>query len=680
MRIIKATLTMALGFLFPCAQAQIDTTANFSLDSTVITASRQEALLSQIPVSVSVLSEAQLQQQLPRSLPEALMQTPGVWMQKTNHGGGSPFVRGLTGNQTLLLIDGIRLNNSTYRYGPNQYLNTVDPFSLSKVEVLRGSGAVQYGSDALGGVVQLLTHNPEFNSEKTRLSAGITGKWMSADMEQTLRTQIRLASPKVAVHAGMSLKDFGDLLAGGDLGVQTPSAYQEQDGDFKARIRFSERQELVLAWQMVRQQNVGRYDQVAQRGYRHYEFDPQERSLAYARLKWDFDSNWFNRVHFTVSTQRSLEGRFKQKEQADFFSYEEDQVDTRGISLEVFSQPTSRWSAVSGVEYYADQIGSFAQRTSLPDSILGPRIRGLYPDGAAADNLGLFSLHRWQCERLHVEGGLRYNIFRLESFDPEFGLQNIQPQALVGNLGLSYLLGPKSRLFVSGNTGFRAPNINDLGSFGSFDSGIEVPVSSLDPERSVSLEAGYRWVGEKVRFSVSAYHSWLIDLISRVRSQYQGQDSLNGEQVYTKANVNQASIQGVEAEGRWQLSKGLVLQTYLIYTFGENAENGEPLRRIPPFYGNMMLRYKRGPWFANLQYQFAGTQNRLSGGDIDDHRIPDGGTPGWQIFNAWMGYDRDWLRVSLGLQNLTDEAYRMHGSGVDGYGRSVWVAAGFWFN
>jgi iron complex outermembrane receptor protein/hemoglobin/transferrin/lactoferrin receptor protein len=109
------------------------------------------------PEAVSVLTQKQLLQNAPRSTPEALMGLPGVWVQKTNHGGGSPFIRGLTGQQTLILIDGIRLNNATFRSGPNQYFNTIDPQSIAQIEVLRGSGSVQYGSDALGGVVHVLT-------------------------------------------------------------------------------------------------------------------------------------------------------------------------------------------------------------------------------------------------------------------------------------------------------------------------------------------------------------------------------------------------------------------------------------------------------------------------------------------------------------------------------------------
>ena len=131
--------------------------------------------------SISYLSEEKIRENVSRSMAEAMTTTAGVWVQKTNHGGGSPFVRGLTGNYTLLLIDGIRLNNSTFRYGPNQYFNTIAPFSVNAVEVLRGAGSTLYGSDAIGGTINVNTISPSFASQK-KIYGSVGGQFMSQGM------------------------------------------------------------------------------------------------------------------------------------------------------------------------------------------------------------------------------------------------------------------------------------------------------------------------------------------------------------------------------------------------------------------------------------------------------------------------------------------------------------------
>jgi iron complex outermembrane receptor protein/hemoglobin/transferrin/lactoferrin receptor protein len=184
-----------------------------------ITAQRQEDLTVDVPQSVTVVTHEQLLQNAPRTTPEALMNQSGVWVQKTNHGGGSPIIRGLVGNQVLLLVDGIRLNNSTYRYGPNQYLNTIDPGVIESMEAIRGSGSVLYGSDALGGVVQVISKVPSFSLEKTNVSARIIAKLMSQDMEQSGRAEVEIGSKRIAFLGGFSERNFGELVAGAELGT-----------------------------------------------------------------------------------------------------------------------------------------------------------------------------------------------------------------------------------------------------------------------------------------------------------------------------------------------------------------------------------------------------------------------------------------------------------------------------
>lgn len=647
------------------------TPATYQLPQAVVITAQREAQdpLDQ-PQHLSQLSAQQLHDLAPRSTPEALMGVTGVWMQKTNHGGGSPFVRGLTGNQTLLLIDGIRLNNSTYRYGPNQYLSTVDPLLLRRVEVLRGSGAVPYGSDALGGVINLLSRSPQLTEAGVRVQGRGYAKAMTHDMEYSARAELELGSPRSALLIGGNYKDFGDLVAGGDS-VLAPSAYTQRDFDAKWVQLLGRQGQLTLALQHTDQRNVGRYDQVAQRGYARWQFDPQQRSLAYLRWVQPGQRPWLRKVRLTVSGQRNVEGRLAQRAGSAREELARDEIRTGGLTLAVVSQPQPNWKIVSGLDAYHDWVGSEA---SERDTRTGETLvqRGLYPDGATAGQASLFTLHTWQRGSWLVNAGARYQWVALQTQDDTFGDQRLRSAALVGNLGLAYRLSDQQRLTASLNSGFRAPNLNDVSSFGAFDFGIEVPTNDLSAERSVTAELGYKARQEALSLSVVGYHTWLFDLITRVPGTFQGDSLYQGQAVYRKANLAQARIMGAEGEaehlcGDWRFYGGVA------YAYGAD-ETGAALRRISPLHGRLGLRYQRGGWWVLAEGLAAARQRRLSGGDIDDHRIPDGGTPGWAVFHVRSGYRWRWLDLTLGLQNLADVRYRYHGSGVDGYGRSAWLA------
>jgi outer membrane cobalamin receptor len=163
---------------------RLDSLPSQSLGEVVITDNRYGSLQIKTPEAIRVIDNKSIQNFQLRTAPEVLQITPGVFIQKTNNGGGSPFLRGLTGNQTLLLIDGIRPSNATVRYGPNQYFNTINVFSIEKIEVLRGSGSVQNGSDAIGGTIQAFSHNlvtTENPSWRSTLFARIATQGMESE-------------------------------------------------------------------------------------------------------------------------------------------------------------------------------------------------------------------------------------------------------------------------------------------------------------------------------------------------------------------------------------------------------------------------------------------------------------------------------------------------------------------
>jgi outer membrane cobalamin receptor len=660
--------------------AQGQNLATDTIETIVVTAQRQSEAATGSPAAISYLTKKELETNETRSMAETLIGLPGVWMQKTNHGGGSPFVRGLTGNQTLLLLDGIRLNNSTYRYGPNQYFNTIDVLAIRQVEVLRGAGSVLYGSDALGGTVQVLTKDGHFSEGKSTISGSLLGRWLSHDMEKGGRAELAFASSKIALIGGFSYRDFGDLRAGGDLGTEAPSSYLERAGDLKLKAKISSNSLLTLAYNGVFQSEVGRYDQVAQQGYQTWQFDPQNRQLAYARLEFNPHQRFFDQIKITTGYQNSLEGRQSQKENSPLLTHERDEVNTLFFIAEAHSLFNRKWTAVSGAEVYHDEVGS---SKSMEDTVNGGSMvqRGLYPDGATATNVAAFTSFTFAEQKWRLNFGTRFNLFDLKIEDELFGNTDIQPMALVGNASAMYHLSEGHALTAAVNTGFRAPNINDLSSFGRFDFGIEVPSPNLSPERSLTFELGYKVNSRQFQGNLSVYRMQLFDLIGRVVGTFNGSPTYNGEDVYQKANVDKAYVQGIETDGQIALSKSLTLAGHLNYTFGEDVSKSQPLRRIPPLNGRLAILFQNTKQFSGtLEYLFANKQDRLSSGDISDHRIPEGGTPAWSVVNFKMGFCNKYFRINGGLQNIFDVAYRMHGSGVDGLGRHVWLAILLPFN
>ncbi len=404
-----------------------------------VTATRDERAAFDVPRSVSVVNKTDLVRTAPRTSAEALARAPGVFVQKTNHGGGSPFVRGLVGNQVLVLVDGIRLNNSTFRYGPNQYLATVDPGTVDRLEVLRGSGSVQYGSDALGGVIHVRNRNPLLSAGGVEPSAGVTGRLMSEGMEQSMRLNLGVAASTVAVAANVAIRNFGDLVAGGDLGVESPSGYVETDVDIRGVVKTGRSTTLTLAYDHVYQDDVPRWDQVAQRGYARYAFDPQVRQFAFARLDQTRPGSRLTAWSVTTAWIRSRERRERQRVGSSVLTAEQDTVNTYAVTAEARSTPLAGLTIVAGAELYDDSVDSWRvdSNSSAGTSV---SMRGLFPDDAGALFAAGFGLASYRRGRVGADLGARYTWTRVRAEDPVFGNVDVSPGAWVGSGALAYEL------------------------------------------------------------------------------------------------------------------------------------------------------------------------------------------------------------------------------------------------
>jgi outer membrane receptor protein involved in Fe transport len=632
----------------------------------VISASRRNTSSLKLPFASSTLIRPSQSENIPRSTPESLSIIPGVFVQKTNHGGGSPFIRGLTGNQTLILVDGIRMNNSTFRYGPNQYLNTVDPFSIDKIEVLRGSGSVQYGSDAMGGVIQVFTKDPGF-SERTDFKGAVNGRYGSGDMERSGSAEFVYSSSKLVFSGVLGLKNFGDLVGGDTTGRQSPSGYTESDASLKVKLKISKNSELTLANQFVQQNDVDVFHKVRLENFKINKMGVQGRNLTYVKLRMGQSSPLFKEVNITGSLNSTIEERNSLKNASLISGLEKDKVSSSNFSVEIFSDLTKNWTANSGLEYYKDNINSKRSNVNSQSGTI-TMLRGLYPNNSSYLNTSLYSLHHLQLGRFNMEAGVRYNWLKASIFDNNLGQLEVSPNAFVWNTGLNYTL-KDHHFYVSLNTGYRAPNIDDMGTLGIVDFRYELPSYSLKPEKSYNSELGYKYASGSMSLGAALYRNKMIDLITRVQTA----QVIDGYKVYIKENTEEALIKGVEGFLEWQANPNWTAEMFASFNHGQNLSKSEPLRRVPPFNGNISLKYKLAKLYIKGELAWADKQDRLAQGDREDNRIPLNGTPGWKVMNIYSGYSFGKAHLRISAQNLLNVDYRTHGSGINAVGRSLWM-------
>ncbi|MGZ8551693.1 MAG: TonB-dependent receptor, partial [Chitinophagaceae bacterium] len=558
----------------------------------------------------------------------------------------------------------------TFRYGPNQYLNTIDPFTIQRIEVAKGTGSVQYGTDAIGGVVHILTRDPRFAAGKAAWHGRAIGKYMTDDMEKTIRGEVNYSGKKFALITGIAKKNFGDLVGGDTTGRQSPSGYDEWSLDMKAKFLLKENIQLTIANQFLQQENVPVYHKVVLENFAVNEMDPQQRLLSYARINAQGKSSFFKETEITLSYQQTIEGRNSRKNGTTGLRKEKDKINTLGFTTDIFSEFNNVWTANSGIELYYDKVGSTREDIDIQTGLSSPK-RGLYPDDSKYGNYSVYSLHHFHWGRWIADAGVRLNTFDIRINDTTLGNVKISPSAWVGNVALMYELDKSQTLYASFSSGYRAPNVDDMGTLGIVDFRYELPTADLKPEKSRHSELGYKFQTMRLSGTFAAYYMHLTDLITRVKTDG---PIINGYQVYKKENTESAFIRGFETELNWNAVKNLHITGGIAYAYGQSLSRKEPLRRIPPFNGRLTGKYRNNKWFAATEFQFASHQKRLAQGDKDDNRIPAGGTPGWSLLNFFGGYTFAIVQLNAGIQNIFNKDYRTHGSGINGAGRSAWLS------
>lgn len=659
-------------------------------EDVVVTATASPKRPFDAPYTTGTVDRRALDQRSYRTLPQTLREVPGVMVQETAPGQGSPYIRGLTGFHNVMLIDNIRLNNSVFRPGPNQYWNTVDTHSLERIEVVKGPASVLYGSDAIGGAVQAITKDPYAVAEGDRWGAGGLGhvRFSSAENSWIYRGEASLARSGYAALLGLTVKDFGDVVAGDPMHRVDGTAYDEVDGDVKLLRILDEDTRIVVAYQQVRQNNVPRtHSTVFSESFHgtavgsdlRRDLD-QDRWLVYAQLHKENMDGAVEVLRMSLSwhAQSETEDRIRSNGSRRKQGFD---VGTLGWWARV-EVPSPYGRFTFGVEVYHDNVSSFS--SSNP-------VQGPVGDDATYDLLGAFFQDEVRAgERWTFLFGARVTYAAADAdsvSDPDTGGRTSISDnwtAVVGSVRALYELEPERwNLFAGVSQGFRAPNLSDLTRLDSARSNeFEIPSPGLDPERTVTFEVGAKGRPDPVAVELSVFYTVLRDFIDRVPT---GNTGAGGEFEVAKENVGDGWIWGLELTGSWRLREIFTLfatATFLqgkadTFVTADGPKTREYITRLMPLTVLVGLRVEPDErWWIEGTVQMADKADKLSPSDVlDTQRIPPGGTPGYAVVHLRGGYRLDGkTHLVLALENLFDKSYRIHGSGTNMPGFNVIVS------
>jgi outer membrane receptor protein involved in Fe transport len=490
---------------------------------TVTPARGQARALVETPEAVSITTAEELWRRPHLILPQALKEEPGLHLQQTTTAQGSLFLRGLTGQQVVNLIDGVRFNNSTFRPGANQYTAFIEPFAVERVEVVRGPNSTPYGSDSLGGTMNVLTRPTGAGTNGSELHGAVRAFFGSADLSGGGDAHLSVGSRRWGFYAGGSARRTQDLRAGGGLdshsvvtrllGISSEvlgdrlqdTGYTQYGAQAKFSARLTDADSLTFSYLRGTQLGVRRYDQLdGGLGNLLSDFDPQ--TLDFATARYDRERlGPLDTVSLTLSYNGQRDDRRSQSINnatglRSRITEEFNRTDVFGYQAQATTRLGARHTLAFGGEFYDEFVDSERTDFRFSNSTGGftdrADVRARFPDGARYRTLGLFAQDaaRLIPERLTASFGLRYSRFsyRQTPGDNPSDARGLPTVPAFGTafddltFNAGFVLDVTRHLGLTGGVsrGFRAPNVNDFGSIGLSGLGFEIT-----PEEGVRLGA-----------------------------------------------------------------------------------------------------------------------------------------------------------------------------------------------
>ena len=722
------------------------------LDEVVLSVARNKQNIKTLSKKVSIIDAKTVELENIKTSAEMLYHAGGIHIQKSQAGGGSPVIRGFEANRVLLVVDGVRMNNAIYRSGHLQNSITIDPNSLERIEVIYGPSSVGYGSDALGGVVHFYTKTPRINNSK------FFNYYKSVSYNLNNKTKINnysleLSTRKWASYTSYTKSYFGDIIMGknrrhghknwglvdyysrnrgnnyfknstknSNPNIQRNTSYRQKDLIQKFNIITGENSNLILNFQYSKSSNISRFDkmsEITENGelkYAQWYYGPQQRLLSSLKLNLG-NKKIFDNASLILSFQNIKESRNSRRFNSLNLKSQAEDLNIFSINTDFIKKLNQINSLAYGFELTNNKLSSVGKNFEIITNnnlIIERNINdGLsrYPGNGSKYNsiAAYFELRKKFNEKTNLNIGSRYSFVDISAeWDTDFLMENqesfiffkqfhnfkLTNSAITSSLGLSHLINKFNKISLNISSGFRAPNIDDIGKIRENSGILTVPNTNLKPENAYTIDLGYNSYNKALSYNMNLYYTILNRTIARDFFYDYNDDSTDDpitiiyddEEVLTMSNFNlgNSTVYGFNFDFQYTINDLFNLYGFVNYTKGDIVYNDYPMPSIPPIYGSIKLRFKKNNFNMQLTYKFSQSKSadEYSFGGEDSleetpHVYENGeikylGMPKWGIFtlSSLFRVTKE-IKAQLLLDNIFDIHYREFASGISSPGRSL---------
>lgn len=701
------------------------------LEDVVISVNRWEQNIREIPNRVTQIDASLIRFQNPQTAADLLGISNQVFVQKSQLGGGSPMIRGFATNRILLVVDGVRMNNAIFRSGNVQNVISLDANIIEESEVIFGPGSVIYGSDAIGGVMDFHTRQARLSiDEKINVGGNALLRYSSANKENTAHVDINLGLKKWAFLTSVTYSDYDNLKQGSngpddylrpdymvrengadvvnvndDPRVQIPSGYNQLNMMQKVRFRPSVNWDFNYAFHQSKTSRYDRYDRLILKNDQgnfvsaEWYYGPQEWMMHSLQANYLTPTVLFDAARLTLAYQDYGESRHNRNRNSVNRNNRFENVKAWSANLDLDKTINNEVQIFYGVEAIANKVYSTAYRLNIDTEAESP-LSTRYPNDSDWRSMAAYLSMKVKLSDpwlLTISNRFNYVYtyakYDTSFFDFPFTDAELKNKQVTNSLGLIYSPTERWKTFANFSTGFRAPNIDDIGKvFDSQPGSVVVPNPTLKPEIAYNFEAGAVVnVNRKFSFDAGLYYTRMDNAIARAPSTFNGQDSIDYDgtlsRVLSLQNVNELYVYGLQAGIDWKMMNYLRLTSTLNWQKGreKDFESGldSPPTHVAPTFGATHLILNRKKLMVDFYTVYNG---EISNKDLafseqadahlyakDENGNPY--SPSWWTLNLKASYKvLSHLTLDAGVENILDKRYRPYSSGISASGMNFIIS------